>query len=163
MIKTAKKGEVPGTETYYEIPPQKAGHDYKPTEKDIEIEKTADNLENHSGIVSRRMDREVGDVAPVIDWLKQMALDANKERINRTKEEPHWEILFYIDEESGREVMSKIFMGDDGRTIEFVAIDAKTGDIIKQENIDAMNKLPLKVRAMLEDRMRKDYPGEKSN
>lgn len=163
MVKTAKKGEVPSAETYYKIPPPKAGHDYKPTEKDIEIEKTVDNIESHSGVVFLRKDRGAGDMSPVIDWLKQMALDANKERINRTKEEPYWETLPYFDEESGREVMSKIFMGHDGRTIEFVAIDAKTGDIIKQANIDAMNKLPLRFRAMLEERMRKNCPEEKSH
>lgn len=161
MVKTAKRGEVPSAETYYEIPPQKTGHDYKPTEKDLKIEETVENMEK-TGIAAGRLEKDISDTAPkrIVDVLKELAL-----KIRKGSGREQYDIYQPVfDPRFGRMITQKvIYKKDDEDCVEFVTQDSETGEVLESKNYEFMNELPPDMAAKFETMLREENPKEKSN
>lgn len=161
MVKTAKRGEVPSAEAYYEIPPQKTGHDYKPTEKNLKIEETVENMENR-GFAAGRLEKDVGDIAPkrVVDVLKELAL-----KIRKGSGREQYDISPPVfDQRFGRMITQKmIYKKADKPFVEFVTQDSETGEVLESKNYEFMDELPPEIAAKFETKLREENPGKKSN
>src|SRR3989344_523611 len=160
MTKKAERGEMPDLKTYYGIKQEKVGRDFKPTEKDLKMEETVENMENR-GIPLGQIRKEAGDIAPkrVVDFLKELALHTKREM----SQETYFISQPAFDTKYGRMVVGQMFYKEGAVSVEFIIRDDETNEILESKNIKFMNELSPKYAEFLEKILREGYPDEKSH
>ncbi len=152
---------MPDAKKYFESSPERVSRDYKPTEKDLKIEKAARNIEETGMYKGREFSEEISDVVPkrAADWLNEMGLKTKGQAGNEEYEISESN----FSERFGRMVRHKMFSKNGGEYLEFITIDSETGEILESKNIRFMDELPSEMVAKFEAILWKGESGEKSH